>query len=76
MFFFRRIRQETLALFKKTIYCLWLRIVLLKCSVSAVMADSLKNSPIKGYAGWERENYETREKANQAASKHFRPFRG
>jgi hypothetical protein len=38
----------------------------------------LKNSPIKGYAGWERENYETREmreKANQAASMHFRAFR-
>jgi hypothetical protein len=35
--------------------------------VNAVIVDSLKNSPIKGYAGWERENYETRERREKEA---------
>jgi len=46
--------------------------------VGGLIVAGLKNSQIKGYAGWERENYETRErreKANQAAIKHFRAFR-
>jgi len=40
---FRRIHRETLALFEKTIYCLWLRIVLLKRSVGGLIAAGLKN---------------------------------
>jgi hypothetical protein len=62
----RRIHRETLALSEKTIYCLWLRIVLLKRSVGGLIAAGLKNSPIKGYVGWGRENYATRERRETA----------